>query len=102
MYAVIKTGGKQYRVSTGQVIKVESLAAEPGGSISFDEVMAVFDGDSARVGTPFVAGAAVRGTVLGHGRHPKVTIFKMRRRKHFQKHAGHRQNFTEVRIESIV
>jgi len=101
MYAVIKTGGKQYRVATGQVIKVESLAAEPGGSISFDEVMAVFDGESVRVGTPLVSGAAVKATVLGHGRHPKVTIFKMRRRKHFQKRAGHRQNFTEVRIESI-
>jgi len=101
MYAVIKTGGKQYRVSTGQVIKVETLATEPGGSVSFDEVMAIFDGKQARLGTPLIAGAAVKGTVLGHGRHPKVTIFKMRRRKHFQKHAGHRQNFTEVRIESI-
>jgi len=101
MYAVIKTGGKQYRVSTGQVIKVETLATEPGGSVSFDEVMAIFDGEQARLGTPLIAGAAVKGTVLGHGRHPKVTIFKMRRRKHFQKHAGHRQNFTEVRIESI-
>jgi large subunit ribosomal protein L21 len=101
MYAVIKTGGKQYRVSAGQVVKVESLVAEPGGPISFDEVMAIFDGDNVRVGAPLVPGASVKATVIGHGRHPKVTIFKMRRRKHFQKRAGHRQNFTEVRIESI-
>jgi large subunit ribosomal protein L21 len=101
MYAVIKTGGKQYRVSTGQVVKVESLTADPGGAISFDEVMAVGDGADVRIGNPFVAGASVKATVLGHGRHPKVSIFKMRRRKHFQKRAGHRQNFTEVRIESI-
>ena len=101
MYAVIRTGGKQYRVSTGQELKIESVAAEPGSEITFDQVLAVGDGEQVRVGTPLVAGASVRATVVGHGRHPKVTIFKMRRRKHFQKHAGHRQNFTEVRIEAI-
>lgn len=101
MYAVIKTGGKQYRVAAGQAIKVESLGAEPGSEVIFEEVLAVGDGSDLRVGTPRLSGVTVRATVVGHGRHDKVTIFKMRRRKHFQKHAGHRQNFTEVRIESI-
>jgi large subunit ribosomal protein L21 len=101
MYAVIKTGGKQYRVTPGQAVKVEAIAAEPGSQVTFDEVLAVGEGAEVRVGTPLVAGAAVRATVLAQGRHPKVGIFKMRRRKHFQKRAGHRQNFTEVRIDSI-
>lgn len=100
MYAVIKTGGKQYRVAAGQTIKVESIAAEPGSEVTF-EALAVGDGASVQLGTPRVAGAAVKATVISHGRHPKITIFKMRRRKHFQKHGGHRQNFTEVRIDSI-
>jgi large subunit ribosomal protein L21 len=101
MYAVIKTGGKQYRVSPGQIIRVESLAVDAGGECAFDEVMAIGGDDGVRVGNPRVVGASVKATVLRHGRHPKVTIFKMRRRKHFQKRAGHRQNYTEVRIESI-
>jgi large subunit ribosomal protein L21 len=101
MYAVIRTGGKQYRVAPGQALKVESIAAEPGAEITFDEVLAVADGAEVRVGSPRVAGVSVKAKVLAHGRHAKVTIFKMRRRKHFQKHGGHRQNFTEVRIESI-
>jgi large subunit ribosomal protein L21 len=101
MYAVIKTGGKQYRVAAGQSIKVETIEAEPGSEVTFDEVLAIGDGNEVRIGTPRVAGASVKATVVGHGRHPKVTIFKMRRRKHFQKHAGHRQNFTEIRIDTI-
>jgi large subunit ribosomal protein L21 len=101
MYAVIKTGGKQYRVAAGQAIKVEAIGVEPGSEITFDEVLAVGEGGDLRVGTPCVTGVTVKATVVGHGRHPKVTIFKMRRRKHFQKHAGHRQNFTEVRIDAI-
>lgn len=101
MYAVIKTGGKQYRVSPGQAIRIESIAVDPGGEITFDDVLAVGDGADVRIGAPRVAGAAVKATVVAHGRHPKITIFKMRRRKHFQKHGGHRQNFTEVRIDSI-
>ena len=101
MYAVIKTGGKQYRVVAGQAIKVEAIGAEPGSEITFDEVLAVGDGGDLRVGTPRLTGVTVKATVVGHGRHPKVTIFKMRRRKHFQKHAGHRQNFTELRIDAI-
>lgn len=101
MYAVIKTGGKQFRIQNGQTIKVESLAAQVGEQLTLSEVMAVGDGESLRVGSPLVPGATVQATVIGHGRHPKVKIFKMRRRKHFQKHAGHRQNFTELRIDSI-
>jgi large subunit ribosomal protein L21 len=101
MYAVIRTGGKQYRVAAGQAIKVEAIGVEPGSEITFDEVLAVGEGGDLRVGTPCVTGVTVKATVVGHGRHPKVTIFKMRRRKHFQKHAGHRQNFTEVRIDAI-
>ena len=101
MHAVIKTGGKQYRVAPGDTVKVETLAAEVGQQVTLSDVLAVNDGTEVKVGSPFVAGAAVVATVVGHGRHDKVTIFKMRRRKHFQKHQGHRQNFTELRIDSI-
>lgn len=101
MYAVIRTGGKQYRVGAGQAIKVEAIDAEPGSEVTLDQVLAIADGSTVRVGTPLVAGATVKATVVGHGRHPKVTIFKMRRRKHFQKRAGHRQAFTELRINAI-
>jgi large subunit ribosomal protein L21 len=101
MHAVIKTGGKQYRVAPGETVKVETLPAEVGQQITLSEVLAVNTGTEVRVGSPFVAGAAVVATVVRHGRHDKVTIFKMRRRKHFQKHQGHRQNFTELRIDSI-
>ncbi len=100
MYAVIKTGGKQYRVAAGDTLKVESLAADVGQQVRIGEVLAVVDDGTLKSGTP-LAGAAVMATVLGHGRRDKVTIFKMQRRKHFQKHAGHRQNFTELRIDSI-
>jgi large subunit ribosomal protein L21 len=101
MYAVIKTGGKQYRVAAGETVKVETLEAAVGSTITLSDVLAVGQGDQVRFGTPMLADAAVVATVLSHGRHPKITIFKMRRRKHFQKHGGHRQNFTELRIESI-
>lgn len=101
MHAVIKTGGKQYRVAPGDTLKVETLAAEVGQQVTLSEVLAVSNGDDVKVGSPFVAGAAVVATVVGHGRHDKVTIFKMKRRKHYQKHQGHRQNFTELRIDSI-
>ena len=101
MHAIIKTGGKQYRVAPGDTVKVETLAVEVGQQVTLSEVLAVNDGTEVKVGSPFVAGAAVVATVVGHGRHDKVTIFKMRRRKHFQKHQGHRQNFTELRIDSI-
>lgn len=101
MHAVIKTGGKQYRVAPGDTVKVETLAAEVGQQVTLSDVLTVSNGDDVKVGSPFVEGAAVVATVVAHGRHDKVTIFKMKRRKHYQKHQGHRQNFTELRIDSI-
>ena len=102
MYAVIKTGGKQYRVSSGEKLKVELLAADVGAAVQFEQVLAVGEGEAVVVGAPFVAGAAVKATVVAHGRGDKVHIFKMRRRKHYRKSQGHRQSFTEVRIDDIV
>ena len=99
MYAVIKSGGKQYRVEAGKPVRVESLAADVGATVAFEEVLLVGGGDSVKVGAPLVSGAKVKGTVLAHGRGDKVKIFKLRRRKHFQKTQGHRQNYTEVRID---
>jgi large subunit ribosomal protein L21 len=95
MYAVIKTGGKQYRVAAGDTLKVESLPADVGQQVTLSEVLAVAEGETVRVGTPFVAGAAVVATVLGHGRRDKVPIFKMQRRKHIQKHGGPRPHITQ-------
>jgi large subunit ribosomal protein L21 len=102
MQAVIQSGGKQYRVKPGDALRVESLSAAVGASVSFDQVLLVGDGDGAQVGAPFVSGARVNATVLAHGRGDKVTIFKMRRRKHYQKSQGHRQAYTEVRIDEVV
>jgi large subunit ribosomal protein L21 len=101
MYAVIKTGGKQYRVAAGEKIKVEQIPADVGAEINFDQVLMVGAGESVTIGAPLVFGASVKAVVLSQGRHDKVNIFKMRRRKHYQKHQGHRQNYTEVRIEAI-
>jgi large subunit ribosomal protein L21 len=102
MYAVIKTGGKQYKVVTGDKLKIEQLDVEVGQVITIDQVMAVGAGADLTVGTPLVAGASVLATVLSHGRHDKVRIFKMRRRKHYQKRQGHRQNYTEVFVGEII
>jgi large subunit ribosomal protein L21 len=102
MYAVIKTGGKQYKVSPGENLKVEQLTADVGAEVVLDQVLMVGEGESVRLGQPMVAGATVKATVVRHGRADKVTIFKMRRRKHYQKHQGHRQNYTELKIDSIV
>ena len=101
MYAVIKTGGKQYRVVAGEKIKVEQIPADVGTEISLDQVLMVGEGESVKIGTPTVAGAKVTAKVISQGRHPKINIFKMRRRKHYQKHQGHRQNFTELEISGI-
>ena len=101
MYAVIKTGGKQYKVATGEKIKIEQIAADVGQEITIGEVLAVGSGAELKVGTPLVAGASVMATVVAHGRHDKVRIFKMRRRKHYQKRQGHRQNFTEIQIGAV-
>ena len=101
MYAVIKTGGKQYKVAAGEKIKIEQIAADVGQEITIDQVLAVGNGADLKVGTPLVTGATVVVTVMAHGRHDKVRIFKMRRRKHYQKRQGHRQNFTEIQIGAV-
>ena len=101
MYAVIKTGGKQYKVAAGEKIKVEQIAAEVGQEITIDQVLAIGAGADLKVGSPLVAGASVVATVVAQGKHDKVRIFKMRRRKHYQKRQGHRQQFTELQIASI-
>ena len=101
MYAVIQTGGKQYRVKSGEQLKIEALAAEIGAAVSFDNVLMLGEGDGAQVGAPFLSGAKVKATVVAQGRGEKVRIFKMRRRKHYQKSQGHRQSYTEVRIDGI-
>jgi large subunit ribosomal protein L21 len=102
MYAIIKTGGKQYRVQAGEQVRVEALDAEVGASVSLEEVLLVGSGDAVQVGAPLVSGASVKATVVSHGRGDKVRIFKLRRRKHYQKSQGHRQSYTELRIEDIV
>lgn len=101
MYAVIKTGGKQYRVATGEKIKVEKIVADVGQVITIDQVLAVGEGAEMRVGSPLVAGVTVTATVTAQGRLAKVRIFKMRRRKHYQKRQGHRQSFTEIEIGAV-
>lgn len=102
MYAVVKTGGKQYRVVPGEKLKVEQLAADVGTEVVLDQVLLVGEGEGVRLGQPTVSGVTVKATVVAHGRGEKVKIFKMRRRKHYQKHQGHRQNFTELRIDTIL
>ena len=101
MYAVIKTGGKQYKVAPGEKLKVEQIPADVGAQVVLDQVLMVGEGESVRLGQPTVAGVTVTATVVSHGRGEKIKIFKMRRRKHYQKHQGHRQNYTELKIESI-
>ncbi len=101
MYAVIKTGGKQYRVASGEKLKVEKLPAAVGDQVTIDDVLAVGEGETVRIGAPKVDGATVTVTVVSHGLGDKVRIFKMRRRKHFRKSQGHRQAFTEIQITSI-
>ena len=101
MYAVIKTGGKQYRVVAGETLKVELISGDIGSSIVLDKVLMVSNGDKLSVGKPLLPGASVAATIVSHGRGDKVRIFKMRRRKHYQKNQGHRQNYTEIRIDGI-
>lgn len=101
MYAVIKTGGKQYRVSEGDTLRVERLTASEGDSVEFDEVLMVGAGDTVKIGTPLVDGGKVTATIKAHGRGKKVDIIKFHRRKHHMKRMGHRQDFTEVEITGI-
>lgn len=101
MYAVIKTGGKQYRVEEGDTLKVEDLKVEVGDNISFDQVLMISKDDEVTVGTPFIEGGVVKAEVLANGRHKKIKIIKFKRRKHHMKRMGHRQNFTQIKITSI-
>ena len=101
MYAVIKTGGKQYRVTEGQTLKVEKIQAEEGASVEFNEVMMIVDGENVKVGAPYVDGGKVTARVKTQGRGPKIEIVKFKRRKHYRRRNGHRQSFTEIRITGI-
>jgi large subunit ribosomal protein L21 len=101
MYAVITSGSKQFTVREGDKLKLEKLTAEVGATVNFDNILMVSNGDSINIGKPFVSGAKVQATVVEHGRHKKLTIVKFRRRKHHKKQMGHRQYYTEVKIEKI-
>jgi large subunit ribosomal protein L21 len=101
MYAVIQTGGKQYRVSAGEKLKIERIAGDVGQEIVLDQVLLVADGEALKLGAPLVAGARVKARVLKHGRGEKVRIFKLNRRKHYRRTQGHRQNYTEIEILGI-
>jgi large subunit ribosomal protein L21 len=101
MYAVIQSGGKQHRVVEGETLKVELLKAETGATITFDDVLMLVNGESIQIGAPVVAGATVTAEVVSHGRHDKIRIIKMRRRKHYRKQHCHRQWFTELKITAI-
>ncbi len=102
MFAVINTGGKQYRVSEGTVLRIEKLTADAGSTVEFDQVLLVGAGADVKVGKPFVGGAKVTATVQSHGKGDKVSIVKFRRRKHYLRQKGHRQPFTEVKVTGIV
>lgn len=101
MYAVIQTGGKQYKVKEGDVLKIETLPVEDGQQVEFDKVLMVQSDDQIKVGRPFLENGKVTAVVKGHGRHPKIKIVKFRRRKHYMRQAGHRQNYIEVQITGI-
>jgi large subunit ribosomal protein L21 len=100
MYAVIKTGGKQYRVTEGQRLRVEKLGGQPGEAVEFKEVLLV-GGDSLKIGQPLVAGATVRAEIVAHARDTKIIVFKFRRRKNYRRKTGHRQPYTELKITGI-
>ncbi len=101
MYAVVKTGGKQVRVDPGQAVRVEKLGGEVGDTIEFSDVLLVGGDDGVKIGTPQVEGAKVVGTITAQGRHPKIRVFKMKRRKGYRRTQGHRQDYTEVHIDKI-
>ena len=101
MYAVIMTGGKQYRVEEGEVLRVEKLGVDEGASFDFDQVLMVGEGEQVKVGSPVVEGARVSATVRSHGRGDKMHIIKFRRRKHYMRRQGHRQSYTEIEVTGI-
>jgi len=102
MYAVIVTGGKQYRVAEGSVLRVEKLEAEAGAAVEFDQVVMTVNGDAVKLGKPYLAGSKVTATVQKHGQTDKVPIVKFRRRKHYMRQGTHRQKYTEVKVTGIV
>jgi large subunit ribosomal protein L21 len=101
MYAVFKTGGKQYRATTGDVIKVEKIEAEKGATVELDQVLMVGEGEDVKVGTPYLEGGKVTVTVLDHGRRDKIKVIKFKRRKNYRRQMGHRQYFTQIEITGI-
>lgn len=101
MYAIIKTGGKQYKVSEGSEIIVEKLEAEEGSTVDFDEVLAVVDGENVKIGQPLISGAKVTGSVVKNGKGPKIRIFKYKHKTNYRRRQGHRQPFTKIKIEKI-
>ncbi len=101
MYAIVETGGKQYKVSPGSVIRVEKIEGERGNTCVFDKVLAISDGESLKVGKPYIDGASVRGTITRQGKARKIVVFKYKAKTNYRKRRGHRQHFTEVKIESI-
>jgi len=101
MYAVIKTGGKQFKVTEGDILKVEKLSADVGKDLNLNSVLTLVDGDKVTIGTPMITGASIDATVISHGKRDKVKIFKMNRRKGYRKSQGHRQSFTEIKINKI-
>jgi large subunit ribosomal protein L21 len=101
MYAVFKTGGKQYRASTGDVLKVEKIEAEKGATVELDQVLMVGEGEDVKIGTPFLDGGKVTATVVDHGRREKIKVIKFKRRKQYRRKMGHRQYFTQIEITGI-
>ena len=101
MYAVIKTGGKQFKVTEGDILKVEKLSADVGKDLNLNSVLTLVDGDKVTIGTPMITGASIDATVISHGKRDKVKIFKMNRRKGYRKSQGHRQTYTEIKIDKI-
>lgn len=101
MYAVVATGGKQYRVEAGEILRVEKLAGEVGADVAFDRVLLLNDGETVRIGQPFVEGASVKGRIVEQGKNKKIIVFKFKRRKRYRRKQGHRQLFTAVKIDAI-
>ena len=101
MYAVFKTGGKQYRATTGDILKIEKIEAEKGATVELDQVLMVGEGEDVKVGAPYLEGGKVTATVVDHGRHKKIKVIKFKRRKNYRKQMGHRQYFTQIEITGI-
>jgi len=101
MYAVVATGGKQYKVETGDILRVEKLSGDVGAEVAFDQVLMLADGDNVQIGQPVVEGASVKGHIVEQGKHKKILVFKYKRRKRYRRKQGHRQQFTAVKIDTI-